>query len=46
MNIKDVLEHEWIQKFSNLVQLRRESKNNEQNEFKIYTTTIDNSSIE
>jgi len=45
MNIKDALEHEWIQKFSNLVQLRRENKNNEQNEFKIYTTTIDNSSI-
>ncbi len=45
MNIKEVLEHEWIQKFSNLVQLRRESKNNEQNEFKIYSTTIDNSSI-
>ena len=42
MNIKDVLEHEWIQKFSNLVQLRRESKNNNiQNEFKIYST-IDN----
>ncbi len=45
MSIKEVLEHEWIQKFSNLVQLRRESKNNEQNEFKIYSTTIDNSSI-
>ncbi len=44
MSIKEVLEHEWIQKFSNLVQLRRESKmNNIQNEFKIYTT-IDNPS--
>ena len=44
MSIKDVLEHEWIKKFSNLVQLRRESKiNNIQNEFKIYTT-IDNPS--
>ncbi len=39
MNIKDVLEHNWIKKFSDLVDLRREIKsNNEQSEFKIYTT--------
>ena len=45
MNIKDALEHEWIKKFSNLVQLRLQSKkNNDQNDFKIYTT-IDNMNI-
>ena len=45
MNIKDALEHEWIKKFSNLVQMRLQSKmNNEQNDFKIYTT-IDNMNI-
>ena len=39
MNIKDVLEHNWIKKFSDLVDLRREIKsNNDQSEFKIYTT--------
>ena len=39
MNIKDALEHNWIKKFSDLVDLRREIKsNNDQNEFKIYTT--------
>ena len=39
MNIKDALEHNWIKKFSDLVDLRREIKsNNDQSEFKIYTT--------
>ena len=45
MNIKEALQHEWIKKFSDLVQLRRESKmNNDVNDFKIYTT-IDNMNI-
>jgi hypothetical protein len=47
MIIKDVLEHPWIQKHvnSNLMDIRRKSKDMTSSNFKIYSTAEDISDI-